>query len=214
MRTAVIALAVAAAVCELAASWREDARWRARFKPFVVLTLLGSYIASADTVRGSFIAALALCFLGDMLLIPRKTFYAGGVAFFLAQLCFILSNSHYIKPGAFNALVVVVALFYAAVVAFISARLRSHARRSVVRLSMGYLVTVCVSSVSALLLALSTGGAAGWCVFAGSAFFAASDSTLLIRDYRKDIKIPKVYFIVMLTYIAALALMVLGYSRL
>ena len=206
------ALIAAAAACELAASWREDMEWRARFKPFIVLTILFRYLLAASPVRGMFVAALIFCLLGDLLLIPRKTYYAGGAAFALAHVMFAITYISLSTAGfgGITAFVLLPAAIYAANAYFITARLRSHVHRNVVRVSICYLATVSVMSAAAFALALSLGSAAGWLIFAGSVFFVASDSVLLIRNYRKDIVIPKVYFLVMLTYIIALVLMTAG----
>lgn len=209
-----LALLAGAVICELAASWREDMKWRARFKPFIVLTILFRYLLAASPVRGMFVAALIFCLLGDLLLIPRRTYYAGGVAFALAHVMFALTYINIARAGGITALALLPAALYAANAYFITARLRSHVHRNVVRVSICYLATVSLMSVSAFALALSLGSAAGWLIFAGSVFFVTSDSVLLIRNYRKDIVIPKVYFIVMLTYIIALVLMTAGMIRL
>ena len=208
-----LALIAAAVACELAASWREDMKWRARFKPFIVLTILFRYLLAAAVVRGMFVAALVFCLLGDLLLIPRKTYYAGGVAFALAHVMFALTYINLTSARSLSALLLLPAIVYAANAVFITARLRSHVHRNVVRVSIGYLALVSVMSVTAFALALSQSSAAGWLVYIGSVFFVASDSVLLIRNYRKDIHIPKVYFVVMLTYIIALALMTTGMMR-
>lgn len=203
-----LALITAAAACELVASWREDMKWRARFKPFIVLTILFRYLLAATEVRGMFVAALIFCELGDLLLIPRKTYYAGGAAFALAHVMFALTYLN--TARALTALALLPAAVYAANAVFITARLRSHVHQNVVRVSICYLATVSVMSVAAFALALARGGLAGWLVYIGSLFFVASDSVLLIRNYRKDIHIPRVYFVVMLTYIIALVLMTAG----
>ena len=214
MRYAVVTLFFAACAGELAASWREDRRWRARFKPFIVLTLLLNYYILAPRPDRLYAAALILCLAGDLLLVRRRTFYAGGAAFFLAHVFFILCYARHIAWDARCVWALPIAALCAADAVFITTRLRSHARRSAVRASVGYLATVCVMSVSAFLLSVSLPDIRGWSIFAGGALFVASDSILLIREYRKDIRLYKANFFVMLSYILSLALMTAGMARL
>lgn len=198
-----------AAVSELGASWFENSKWRAIFKPFVMLTLLACYLSAARSVRPLFAAGIALCLIGDVLLIFKRTFYIGGIAFFLAHVCFIFTFTRHVKLVAVWPAVLLASL-YAATVIVISYKIRSDKNRFSRGMSTAYLVFVCVMSFTAFLQLQSIDSHAALLVFVGSSSFVASDSALLVREFQSDITVPKMCFIVMLTYIAALVFMVYG----
>ena len=211
MKQLFLVLFAAFSISQLAACLLENRRWRAINKPFLMLTLLLWYCAAAQQVNPLFAAGLALSLLGDVLLIFPGLFKFGGTAFFGAHLCYIAAFWRNISLR--QPLWLLAALGYMLVVGFVLHTVRSGMKKKMFALAVVYLSALSAMSFSALLQFVSVGGAAAL-VFAGSLLFVTSDSLIALREFRRDIPIPKPYFLVMATYIPAQLLITLGISRL
>ena len=84
-----IAAFAAFSAVHLYASWRCDKLLRAVTKVFLLPTLLGWYLTTAQAPLDIVVAAVVTSWLGDVLLIFGPVGFAvGGTSFFLSHLCF------------------------------------------------------------------------------------------------------------------------------
>ncbi len=198
-------------VSQLMACWLNNRKWRSINKPFMLLSLMLYYIVGASSPEPFVIAALAFCLLGDIMLVFKRFFKVGGFSFGLAHICYIIAFCKRIDFNAVNVIALAaLAAFYAAVVFFMAGRIHRHVKRSLLIPSLLYLSVECLMSCFAFSQLLTLGGMAATLIFVGSVCFIVSDCVLYIREYRKDIAVPKPSFIVMVTYLAAQFLIVYG----
>ncbi len=194
----------------LAACLAGKRRWRAASKPLLLLTLLLWYCAAATRVQPFIAAGLALSLAGDVLLMIPGLFRAGGMAFFGAHLCYIaafLGGASLRKP-----LWLLAAPVYAAAVGAVLRTVRGGMPHRLFPLAATYMCALGLMSFSALLRFVSEPGAAPY-AFLGSLLFCVSDSLIALREFRRDLPLPKPNFLVMATYIPAQFLIALGMSR-
>ena len=210
MKNLYLALFVLFSISQLVACLRENRRWRAVNKPFLLLTLLLWYCAAAARINPLLVAGLALSMLGDVLLIFQGLFKLGGASFFGAHLCYIAAFWQNIALRQPFWLLAVLA--YVLFVCLILHAVRGGMKKKMFALTIVYMTAVSAMSFSALLQLVSIEGAAA-VVFVGSLLFVASDSMIALREFRRDIPLPKPHFLVMATYIPAQFLIALGMSR-
>ena len=129
MKYVFLAVFLVSTAVHLYASLRKDTRLRNMTKPFILLSLLGFYVLAARSVSAAVVLALLFSWLGDVLLIPKgiKWFTAGGIAFMISHAFFVAA---YTKDVVFSRipvfLIVLLAVFFAAAVAFIFSKLKPH----------------------------------------------------------------------------------------
>ena len=202
MHYACLAGFVAATAFHLYASLKQEKRKRNISKPFIILFLLGFYVLAAREVSLYIVLALALSWLGDVLLIPKgvKWFTAGGIAFMAGHVFFILG---YLKDVNFAkipilAIVLLAALFVGAVT-FIFAKLKPHLPKPLFYPMFLYLLINGTMNCFAIFRCISIGGFAGIITAVGAALFFISDSSLFFVRFDKNSPL-KTHFLVMLTY--------------
>jgi uncharacterized membrane protein YhhN len=153
--------------------------------------------------RSWFVAALILCLVGDVfLMLPGDRFIAGLGSFLLAQLTFAAEFA--VDAGTTGAYAlgaaVVLALGALLAVRFVGA-LRRSGRSALVVPVIAYLVAIGAMAASAV------GSGNGWAI-AGALCFFASDA--LIAETRFVGERPHARVVIMITYHAALALLVVS----
>lgn len=204
-----------AAAGQMTACFFQITTWRRFNKPFVLLTLIGFYLATAKNAIPLIIAALWFSLAGDVLLLFKKLFKIGGLAFFGAHVCYIaaflqqtdlkaLDVGHISAAGAIYLLILIGGRL------FIGKRKDFRSRM----LAVGYMLGLGAMSLSALLRWWSMGALGAGLVFAGSVLFMISDFSVCVRTFRKDIAPPKIDFIIMATYAPAQLLIALGMTGL
>jgi len=187
----------------LYASLKQDKLLRNRTKPFILVGLLGFYLCAADPIVLTVVFALFFSWLGDVLLIPKgiKWFTAGGIAFMVSHVFFILS---YAKETDFakipTVLTVILPAAFAAAVLIIFKKLRPHLPKALFYPMLLYLL---------LNRAMTVGGAAGLVTAVGALLFFVSDCTLFFVRFHKESRV-KTHFPVMLTYSLGEFLIILG----
>ena len=98
-------------------------------KPFLLASLFGFYYFTADNVLPAILLALFFSWLGDVLLMPAgvKWFTAGGIAFMISHIFFIIGYCEDIDFAARNAVIVaLIALIFVGLVVYIFSKLKPH----------------------------------------------------------------------------------------
>lgn len=214
MRYLYLAFFVVLSGIHLYDSWRDDARKRARTKPFLLLLLLLFYLAAAE--KRSLPLALALLFswLGDVLLIPRghRWFALGGISFMFSHLLFIQVYVNYIHwEGLPWGLVIPVMALYFLVALRVILAVRDNTPRFMAFPMYFYLLANSVMNTFAFLQLLSQRSPGALTAYLGALFFYVSDCTLfLVRYHKRKNLIFHRHFTVMLTYLLGEALITVG----
>jgi len=196
----------------LYASLKQDKLLRNRTKPFILVGLLGFYLCAADPIVLTVVFALFFSWLGDVLLIPKgiKWFTAGGIAFMVSHVFFILS---YAKETDFakipTVLTVILPAAFAAAVLIIFKKLRPHLPKALFYPMLLYLLLNGAMNCFAWFRAMTVGGAAGLVTAVGALLFFVSDCTLFFVRFHKESRV-KTHFPVMLTYSLGEFLIILG----
>lgn len=196
----------------LYASLKSDKPLRDKSKPFILLSLLGFYCLSVDNIVLTVVLALVFSWIGDILLINKgiKWFTAGGIAFMVSHLFFILSYAKYIKYDSINKVILILLPVLFIVVSLIIFKfLRPHLPKPLFYPMMGYLILNGMMNCFAWFRALSTTGIAAIVTAFGALLFFVSDSSLFFVRFDKN-SILKTHFLVMLTYSIGELLIVLG----
>ncbi len=207
-----LAVFLVATVIHLYASLKKNQKLRNITKPFILLALLGFYIFAASNVVVLIILALLFSWLGDVLLIPKgvKWFTAGGIAFMLSHLFFILGYSRDIDFGSLHPVIIIVlALFFVCAVCFLFSRLKPYLPRMLFYPMFLYLLLNGAMNCFAIFRYLSAPGIATLTTCIGAVLFFISDSSLFFVRFKKDGKL-QTHFLVMLTYSIGELLIVLG----
>ena len=212
MKTVFLAVFLLSTAIHLYASLQKNAKLRNITKPFILLSLLGFYVAAAKSPAAAIILALLFSWLGDVLLIPKgvKWFTAGGIAFMVSHAFFILGYSKDVVFSAIPpAVIVLLALFFAAAVAFIFSKLKAHLPKALFYPMFLYLLINGTMNCFAIFRCISAPCAATLTTAIGAALFFVSDTSLFFVRFKKDSRL-KTHFLVMLTYSIGELLIVLG----
>ena len=212
MKYVFLAVFLVSTAVHLYASLRKDTRLRNMTKPFILLSLLGFYVLAARSVSAAVVLALLFSWLGDVLLIPKgvKWFTAGGIAFMISHAFFVAA---YTKDVVFSRipvfLIVLLAVFFAAAVAFIFSKLKPHLPKALFYPMFLYLLINGTMNCFAIFRCVSAPSAATLTTAIGAALFFVSDTALFFVRFKKDGRL-KTHFLVMLTYSIGEFLIVLG----
>ena len=212
MKYVFLAVFLVSTAVHLYASLRKDTRLRNMTKPFILLSLLGFYVLAARSVSAAVVLALIFSWLGDVLLIPKgiKWFTAGGIAFMISHAFFVAA---YTKDVVFSRipvfLIVLLAVFFAAAVAFIFSKLKPHLPKALFYPMFLYLLINGTMNCFAIFRCVSAPSAATLTTAIGAALFFVSDTALFFVRFKKDSRL-KTHFLVMLTYSIGELLIVLG----
>ena len=212
MRYVFLALFIVASAIHLYHSWLDDTKKRRMTKWMLLLLLLGYYLTSTSTFSGLLIAALLFSWLGDVLLMPHgvKWFAAGGVAFMISHLFFILGYSRDIDFASVSVFVVIIlALFFICTVCFIFARLKPHLPKALFYPMFLYLLINGAMNCFAVFRFLSSPCASTLTTCIGAILFFISDTSLFFVRFKKDGRL-KTHFLVMLTYSIGELLIIIG----
>lgn len=212
MKYVFLAAFLAVSAVHLYASYIADKKLRAKTKPFILLFLLGWYCCSAPEPSVLIILALVFSWLGDVLLIPdgRAWFTAGGISFMASHAFFVAAYSKNVDFSVVPGWVIVLAaLVYCTVTVFVFKGLKPYLPKFLFYPMFFYLLINGTMNCFALFQLISKPCLASAVTFFGATQFFVSDSTLFYVRFKKDGRL-KTHFIVMLTYIIAEFLIVLG----
>lgn len=203
----------------LYASKIKRASLRMATKPIILLAILGFYLEYVHFAGAEpslfLILAIVTSWLGDVLLIPsgKSWFTAGGIAFLISHLLFMLA---YIEAGIlFAALnpvtVILIVIVYAATVCAVFRLLRQHLPKSLFYSMFAYLLTNAAMNCFAWfrLLSGSCSFIFGFLTAIGALLFFISDCMLFFIRFDKKFR-TRSHFLVMLTYSVGVFLIVFG----
>lgn len=196
-------------ILELSFSFFEKEKARVIVKPFCMLSLC--LLAFLFGYRGIFLyIGLGLSFLGDILLIFKKNqvcFIIGATSFFFAHISYAYLFStiidvqlwHYIALGIFG-LILPLALYKT---------LLPIAKKGILAYSVTlYFYAIFLELLFSSIIVFSKFSIGALLILIGILFFFISDFCIFYRKYVNDFK--KQGFVVMLTYLIAQLLIVLG----
>jgi len=175
--------------------------------------LLAIYTASVgiNNIFLPVVLALIFAWAGDVLLLKITNilwFNLGLASFLIGHICYIIAIYGYINP--FNIPVLLISIIIAACLGVLIYKTVKPGRQMKIPV-MAYETVILIMAVFALQLFLSQfityGKIFGLLIFSGSICFVISDTLLALRTFRK----VKVYFGVMITYIAAQLFITLGF---
>ena len=196
----------------LYASLKQDKPLRNRTKPFILLLLLAFYCLSAERISGVVVAALLFSWLGDVLLIPKgiKWFTAGGIAFMISHVFFIMSYAaltDFSKIDKVWAVILPAAFFVSSCIIF--RYLKPHLPKALFYPMLLYLLINGGMNCFAWFRSMSAAGTAALITAVGALLFYISDASLFFVRFNKNSRL-KTHFLVMLTYSAGEFLIILG----
>jgi uncharacterized membrane protein YhhN len=178
-------------------------------KGCLVPLILAIYIFGApQNILPLIVIALVFGWLGDVFLLKISNllcFRLGLASFLLGHIFYIITMFNYVQPV--NILILIISIIAAVCYGIFMFKMVQPSPDMKIPV-IAYEIILLTMAVSALQLFLAQGGRFGAFVFAGSIFFVASDSMLALATFRKKaLNVP-----VMITYIAAQLLIVLGFG--
>lgn len=212
MKSVFFAVFLISGIIHLYASLKQDKRMRAYSKVFILLGLLGWYCVSAQNIRWIVVAAIAFSWLGDVLLIPKgvKWFTLGGISFMVSHLCFVFSYKPQVDFSSFPIVIAIIAAaVYFCAVCLVFKGLKTWLPKALFYPMFLYLLINGTMNCFAFYQLMSMPCAASIITFVGAMLFFSSDSILFYVRFKKD-TMWKTHFPVMLTYIIAEYMIVLG----
>ncbi|MBO4839269.1 MAG: lysoplasmalogenase [Lachnospiraceae bacterium] len=212
LRYLMLAVFLVSAGIHLYASLKNDKPLRNKTKPFILTGLLGFYCCAAKPVVLFAVLALAFSWLGDLLLIPKgnKWFTAGGIAFMVSHVFFILTYLRQTELGSIRPAVIAgLILFFVTASLVFFKYLRPHLPKALFYPMLAYLILNGLMNCFAWFRCLTLRNTAGLVTAAGALLFFLSDSSLFLVRFHKNSPL-KTHFWVMLTYSLGEFLIVLG----
>lgn len=200
-------------IIHLYASMKKDKKLRSISKVFILPFLILIYIFSVtDGIKAFFVAALIFSWLGDIFLIFKgHVFFAfGGIAFGLAHIFFMVSYAPYIHLNETGIIIMCIAsLIYCLYIFFYFKDLKSFIPKPLFFPMVLYLISNAAMNCFALALFISNPNIITGIIYFGALLFFISDSNLFHVRF-KTTENNQNHFIVMLSYIIAEYLIVLG----
>ena len=212
MKYAMLIIFVVMTAIHLYASLKQDKPLRDKTKPFILLSLLGFYVYSVDTIRLTVVLALIFSWIGDMFLILKgvKWFAVGGVSFMISHIFFILSYLPNVVFSNINvSVIIVLAVFFFITVSIIFKNLRPYLPKAIFYPMYLYLLINGAMNCFAIFRFLSNIELASIITVIGAILFFISDCSLFFVRFKKDCLL-KTHFLVMLTYSIGELLIVIG----
>lgn len=197
----------------LYASWRCDKVLRAVTKVFLLPTLLGWYLTTAQAPLDIVVAAVVTSWLGDVLLIFGTVgFVIGGFSFLASHICFAAAYCMHVDFSRVPVwLIVLAAVVYVVAAALVFRGLVGNVKPKILYVSMiSYLIVNGAMNCFALFQLVTLPCFATAIMYAGALSFFVSDSILFYVRFRKG-RPFKTHFGVMLTYLLAEFLIVSGF---
>jgi len=198
------------AVLHLIACYRRYPKLRTVTKALLMPLLCALYVFSVREPRLLVVAALVFGWIGDVFLL-----FKNGRLFMLLGICaFALGHVFYIgaflsEHPSFHVLMLIPVALCVVWMMFVLKKLIPYAPRSLRKPGFLYALLLSWTGLSALYLLLLTQKLPYLVAFLGGLFFMVSDTILTGQQYRKETKHGNFY--VMLTYIIAQSLLVLGF---
>lgn len=212
MKYVFLAIFIISSTIHLYACKKKNVELRAYTKGFILLALLGWYCCCVDKVSWIVVIALLASWLGDVLLIPNgvKWFTVGGISFMVSHAFFVLTYYPNVDFAVIPLwLIIAAAAVYFIAVLFVFKGLKDHLPKALFYPMFLYLLINGTMNCFAFYQLVSMPCAATAVTFIGAMLFFASDSLLFYTRFKKETRL-KTHFPVMVTYIFAEFLIVLG----
>ena len=201
-------------IIHLIDSYKDDARKRARSKPFLLIFLLLFYVSASHNRSIFLVLALFTSWLGDVLLIPKgnKWFVAGGISFIFSHIFLILTYASHISVSGMPWLfVIIIAIIYFAVSLKIIFAVKDNTPKMMVGPMYFYLLANSLMNIFGMMQLISRKNTGALIAYIGALLFFVSDCVLFLVRYHKNKNIIyKRHFSVMLTYLLGEFLITLG----
>jgi uncharacterized membrane protein YhhN len=171
--------------------------------------ILAVYLFGADRILLPVVLALIFGWAGDVLLLKisaLRFFRLGLASFLIGHICYIIAMYSFARP--FNIPVLGISIAAAAVLGFFLFRLVRPNNEMKIPV-IAYQTIIMTMAILAIQIFFAQAPVFGVFVLAGSLCFVASDSLLASDTFQKKTRFG---FVIMLTYIAAQLLLVLGFS--
>jgi len=168
------------------------------------------YFFGTNTILLPVVLALVFAWIGDVLLVRITNilwFKLGLASFLVGHIFYCIAMSGFIRP--LNIPVLVVSIVFAAVFCIVAYKVVRPSKQMRIPV-IAYEAIIMIMAIFACQLFIAQMSAAkyfGALVFAGSICFVVSDTLLALRTFRR----ARIYFGVMITYIAAQLLIALGF---
>ena len=202
-------LFVCASLLHLVACYRRMPKLRSVTKVLLMPLLCTLYLFAVSEPRLLVLAALAFGWLGDIFLLfkSRRIFMLLGICSFALGHVFYVGAmlSAYPAPHMLMLIPIVLCVVW---LAFVYKKLLPYAPKSLRKPGFVYALLLSLTALLALYLLLVTQKIGYLIAFIGGLFFMLSDTLLTGQQYRKELRHGNFY--VMLTYIIAQGLLVLG----
>ena len=183
-------------------------------KTLLVPLLTLFYIISVANLNGVILSALICCFLGDFFLLwsQKKTFFIIGLLSFLMghifyTIAFLQTTSFLSGIPKWFYFSLLPYIWYGI---FILKKLNPYLHSMKVPVIV-YLNVILIMSFASFTRIWALKGLSFWLPFIGSIFFMASDSLLAFRNFK--VKLSRGWVSIMITYILAQLLIILGFLR-
>lgn len=207
-----IIIFVTSSLIHLYASYKKNKPLRNISKIFIIPSLILLYYLKASSIEYVFLIALLFSWLGDVLLIPngKKFFVMGGISFIISHFFFILSYSKHIS-NIYNLIIYIIlaAIIYFVITRTVFKHLTKYLPKGLVKPMFAYLLANASMNVAAFTLLLSNRNIYSLIVFIGALSFFVSDTNLFFVRFKEELT-KQNHFVVMLTYIIAELLIVIG----
>jgi len=205
-------LFVATSIVELVFAFIEKESARRIVKPFLMLFLMLACWLALPT-HNFIVASLICALIGDILVVVpnKKCFPLGVVFFFFGHIFYIIEVCANLLHGNLSTsqIIVIIAMFVVIFVSSFMLIFRKIAENKPLGLGMSLYFATLLSVLPTMCIATANFGYFMGLSIAGSVFFIASDSLLMYCKYFKKIK--RHHFYIMITYLIAQSLIVLGF---
>ncbi len=199
----------------LVGCWFDNKKLRTATKPLLMPLLLLYYIiCNPGSINPFLISAIVACWLGDVLLMKRGNiwFAAGGIAFIIAHMFFILVYLH--QTGAFHMSYMTASLFstvYGGAIVIVACRTHNRTTVGMWISALCYLLCNAAMNYFALKQMLLLNNRGTIIAYIGAVLFFVSDCSLFIARFDKlRCRLINSYFLVMLTYDLGVLLITIG----
>ena len=212
MKYVFLAIFIIATAIHLYASAQKNRLLRNITKPFILLALLGFYLFAAERILPEIVIALAFSWLGDVLLMPHGVtwFTAGGIAFMVSHLFFMLGYAKDIRFSALSpSIMILIALLFICTVFFVFSKLKESLPKRLFYAMFLYLLLNGAMNCFAIYRFMSSPCTATAITGIGAILFFISDASLFFVRFNKNGRL-KTHFLVMLTYSLGELLIIIG----
>ena len=206
-----LGLFVIASIVQLIFAFTENQKFRRREK-FACLLMLGLAAVFAFPNEPLIYVGAFLGMIGDILVLRKKTFFIGSVAFLIGHLCYIFEAlwriigfenialwQPFVIVGTFLVIFVVMAL--------VCKYKTKHSKIDIIAQSIYFAVQV--TYIPIFIFAVISCGNMMWLSFAGAILFITSDAILVNTHFGRKFK--RYDFYIMLTYLLAEVLIISGF---